>query len=162
MNPSMSGQLADVPDAVEPRSSDPEVTSSAEAKWGRLPSTLQCGCRLAAVRVALLTLGFDRTMQWIRRRVRAMPILQAPVEYVLAAERTVAMAAAFYPGHAACLERSLVLYHLLRRKGIDVRYCQGVQPHPFGAHAWIEYNGEPINDVPEHVRQFARLPDDPT
>jgi len=23
------------------------------------------------------------------------------------------------------------------------------------AHAWVEYRGEPINDVPEHVRIFT-------
>jgi hypothetical protein len=25
------------------------------------------------------------------------------------------------------------------------------------AHAWVEYRGEPINDVPEHVRIFTAL-----
>jgi hypothetical protein len=69
------------------------------------------------------------------------------------------MAAAFYPGRAECLERSLVLYYILRRQGVRVRYCHGVQPSPLTAHAWIEYGGEVINDVPEHVKEFSRLPD---
>jgi hypothetical protein len=34
-----------------------------------------------------------------------------------------------------------------------------VQPYPFQAHAWIEYQGEVVNDVPEHARFFARLPE---
>ena len=51
-----------------------------------------------------------------------------------------------------------MLYYLLRKQGVAVQYCQGVQPHPFLAHAWIEYGGEPINDVPEHVTFFTRLP----
>ncbi len=31
----------------------------------------------------------------------------------------------------------------------------GIQRYPFMAHAWVEYRGEPINDVPEHVRIFT-------
>jgi hypothetical protein len=84
---------------------------------------------------------------------------QASMDTVRAAEYRVAMAAALYPGRAKCLEQSLVLYCLLRRKGIGVHYYQGVRPYPFQAHAWVEYRGEVINDVPEHVAQFARLPD---
>jgi hypothetical protein len=86
---------------------------------------------------------------------------QAPVDpaVVKAAEHAVAMAGALYPGRALCLEQSLVLYYLLRRHGIPARYCQGVEGPPFEAHAWLEYQGEPINDVAEHTRLFTRLPD---
>jgi hypothetical protein len=45
-----------------------------------------------------------------------------------------------------------------RRRGIGVQYCHGVMAHPFEAHAWVEYHGEVVNDIPEHVRAFARLP----
>ena len=69
------------------------------------------------------------------------------------------MAGALYPGRALCLEQSLALYYLLRRRGVPVRYCQGVQPYPFEAHAWVEYGGTPINDVIDHVTLFARFPD---
>ena len=67
------------------------------------------------------------------------------------------MAGAFYPGRALCLEQSLLLYDVLRRQGVPAKYCQGVKLHPFQAHAWIEYQGQVINDVPEHVKGFARL-----
>jgi hypothetical protein len=33
-----------------------------------------------------------------------------------------------------------------------------VRPYPFQAHAWIEYRGSVVNDLPEHVAQFARFP----
>jgi transglutaminase-like putative cysteine protease len=69
------------------------------------------------------------------------------------------MAGALYLGRAKCLEQSLALYYLLRRQGVAVAYCQGVQPYPFRAHAWVEYRGQVINDVPEHARFFARLPE---
>jgi hypothetical protein len=72
-------------------------------------------------------------------------------------ERRVALACAFYPGRALCLERSWVLYYLLRHQGIDVRFATGVKVDPFGAHAWVEYQGVPLNDVAEHVALYARL-----
>jgi hypothetical protein len=67
------------------------------------------------------------------------------------------MAAALYPGHAACLERSLMLYWHLRRAGVPVAFRMGVQMYPFLAHAWVEHDGVPINDVPEHVRLFRPI-----
>jgi hypothetical protein len=81
------------------------------------------------------------------------------MESILATEHSVAMAGALYPGRALCLEQSLVLYYILRRQGVAVRYRQGVIAFPFEAHAWIEYLGEVINDVPEHARRFVPLPD---
>jgi hypothetical protein len=73
-------------------------------------------------------------------------------------EYAVAMAGALYPARAMCLEQSLTLYYLLRREGILVGYCQGAVPYPFESHAWVEYRGEPVNDVAEHVKLFAKLP----
>ncbi len=106
------------------------------------------------------TSGFTWTVDWIRGRVQAVPAsTSATIDAVQAVQWPVAMAAALYPGRARCLEQSLLLYYLLRRQGTAVRYCQGVKPFPFQAHAWIEYCGEPINDVSEHAQQFVRLPD---
>lgn len=103
--------------------------------------------------------GFGGVMHWIRKRVQAVPqsTLLAP-ETVRTTERAVAMAGALYPGRALCLEQSLVLYYLLRRRGVAVTYCQGVIPRPFEAHAWVEYQGEVINDITEHAQLYGRLP----
>ena len=113
-----------------------------------------------ALKVALRFNGFGRVMKWIRRRVESVPATAwLDLDAVKAAERAVATAGALYPGRALCLEQSLVLYWLLRGRGVAVRYSQGVIPSPFQAHAWIEYHGVVINDVPEHARQFLALPD---
>jgi len=126
----------------------------------RVPTVLTSGIMIAALKVSLKVWGYKRTIEWIRRRVENVPVRQdVPATVVKAAEWWVAMAAAFYPGRAECLERSLVLYYVLRRQGVAVRYCHGVQPWPLISHAWIEYRGEVINDVPERVSEFARLPD---
>jgi len=48
------------------------------------------------------------------------------------------------PGDTRCLTRSVVLVHLLARRGIDSTLVIGVKPHPFEAHAWVEYEGEAL------------------
>jgi hypothetical protein len=124
------------------------------------PSVVWCGILVAWIKTLLRLRGFLATLEWIRRRVDTVPAsTEAPLEQVRAVESAVAMAGALYPGRAKCLEQSLALYYLLRRQGVAVAYCQGVQPYPFRAHAWVEYRGQVINDVPEHARFFARLPE---
>lgn len=134
-------------------------TSSLAVASGRRPSVLQCGALLLALKLALRVYGFGKVLRAIGRRMERIPATTwLDPEAVKAAERVVATAAALYPGRALCLEQSLVLYYLLRRHGVAVTYCQGVMPHPFQAHAWVEYDGEVISDVAEHARQFVRLP----
>lgn len=52
---------------------------------------------------------------------------------------------------ARCLGRSLVLWFLLRRRGIDAALIIGAgarEPRaPLPAHAWVEINGLPINET---------------
>jgi hypothetical protein len=126
----------------------------------RVPSVLESGVMIAALKLSLKVRGYKRTIEWIKRRVERVPVrMDVPLTVVKAAEWWVAMAAAFYPGRAQCLERSLVLYYVLRRQGVPVRYCHGVQPSPLTSHAWVEYRGEVVNDVPERVREFSKLPE---
>jgi hypothetical protein len=117
-----------------------------------VPTTL---FRFALLKAALRMVGFARTWRWIRTDAhRTLLAADADSALVASAEYAVAMAAALYPGHAACLERSLVLYWSLRRAGVPVEYRMGVQMYPFLAHAWVEYQGVPINDVVENMRRF--------
>lgn len=126
----------------------------------RVPSVAWCGVLVLSVRIALKVRGFEWTMAWVRRRTTGIPI-GAPVraEALRPVDHAVAMASALYPGRALCLEQSLVLYYVLRRQGVPVKYCQGVRPHPFEAHAWVEYGDLVLNDVREHTKVFARLPE---
>ena len=124
------------------------------------PSILGCGLLLLLAKLASGTFGSLRVLRWIRQRQASVAVApDVDVATVRAAEHAVAMAAAFYPGRARCLEQSLVLYYWLRRAGVPAQFCMGVQAHPFIAHAWIECWGAVINDVPEHVGLFARLPE---
>lgn len=122
------------------------------------PLVVWCGVLIVGIKVGLRVTGFARTLRWIHWRVDHLPRRRTgPPPAIDPVAHAVALAAALYPGRARCLEQSLLLYYLLRRRGIDAHFRLGVQPHPFGAHAWVECGGMPINDVPEHVRHFVPI-----
>ena len=124
-----------------------------------VPSVVRCMLLILALKMALRIAGFDRTIRWIRHRVAHIPTDLTPrADEIAAVEHSVAMAGALYPGRALCLEQSFVLYYLLRRDGVAAKFYQGVQAHPFAAHAWVEYHGELLNDIAEHLKPFAPLP----
>jgi len=59
------------------------------------------------------------------------------------------------PWDPRCLTTSLVLSAMLARRGIPSTLVIGVRPDPFGAHAWVEYDGRPL--LPPAGEPFARL-----
>lgn len=124
----------------------------------RVPSRLACLAVLSAVKVGLLTLGFGRLFAVASRQLRGRAAAEAPAAVLRETARRVALVAAFFPGRALCLEQSLALWTLLRRRGIEADLRLGVQPYPFGAHAWVEHRGEPVNERPEFVGSFLTLP----
>jgi hypothetical protein len=91
-------------------------------------------------------IGLRRTFGLMRR---LMPSLAEPRDAdAIIAETThnVAVAGAFYPRRALCLEQSLTMFLLLRRRGVPAELRLGVQPRPFRAHAWVEAGGRPIGE----------------
>ncbi len=52
----------------------------------------------------------------------------------------------WYPKQALCLQRSFVTTYLLRKSGIAAHMVLGAQKLPFKAHAWVEVNGQAINE----------------
>lgn len=56
-----------------------------------------------------------------------------------------------------CLQRSLVLWWLLRTQGVegDLRIGVRKQEGRFEAHAWVEYEGEILNDRKDIHQYFA-------
>ena len=58
---------------------------------------------------------------------------------------------------SGCPPRTIVLWSLLRQRGIatDVRIgARGNSQGEFQAHAWLEWNGEVLNDVADVGRQY--------
>lgn len=124
-----------------------------------LTDVLCCMAAIAAMKLSLAHRGFARTVARIHALTpNAMLGPDAPDEVVARLDRLVAIAAAWYPGRALCLERSLVLYERLRRAGAHADLRLGVQAAPFASHAWIERHGAPLNDVLEHTEQFTPVP----
>jgi hypothetical protein len=114
---------------------------------------------LLAVRARLKARGFGPSVAWARgRAARAAGPGLAP-EQVERAAHHVAVAAAFFPGRAVCLEQSLALYVLLRGRGVPAELRIGVQVYPFQAHAWVELHGQPVNEDVETVEKFRALPE---
>jgi hypothetical protein len=113
---------------------------------------------VAATRAALKFGGFKRSVrlaQWLGRRGRADRSLGSADEVV----RSVAVAAAFFPGRAVCLEQSIAAYVLLRRRGHPALLRVGVQPYPFRAHAWVELGGRPVLENEDELVKFVPFPE---
>ena len=58
---------------------------------------------------------------------------------------------------ATCLEKSLFSYFILGLYGINCDLKIGVNnaAQEFSAHAWIEHNGQVLNDTPEVIKKIS-------
>jgi hypothetical protein len=100
--------------------------------------------------------GYRRLLDTLSRVVPVAPIPVDPLAEATRISRLVSMAADRSPVPATCLSRSLALWLLLRRHGVEARICLGVragteQPH---AHAWVEYQGRPLNETVDVRNRF--------
>lgn len=123
----------------------------------RRPSVARCLATVAATRLSLKLLGLRRTVVLARRlggNRGARANAPAPIDCA----RSVATAAAFFPGRAVCLEQAIALFVVLRRLGYPAALRIGVQPLPFLAHAWIELGGRPLFEA-EATSQFVPFPE---
>jgi len=56
------------------------------------------------------------------------------------------IACVWYWRHVLCLQRSAATAVMLRRNGIAADLVLGIQQIPFRAHAWVEVEGQVVND----------------
>jgi hypothetical protein len=117
--------------------------------------------------LAFLLLPITALALWLRglRRTQAVLMRLAPVpnplgedenqeqqntryQQTLAIARLVRAAATHGPYRANCLKQSLLLWWLLRLRGIESDLRLGVSKAAAGmeAHAWVECEGRPLND----------------
>jgi hypothetical protein len=112
------------------------------------------------VTTSLKTVGFRRTQAWLARKNDGA--------FAASAERTraevwrtadlVRAARKWHIVRSTCLSYSLVLWRLLRRQGIDSDVRIGVRRGMSGeveAHAWIEWNGEVLNDCADVAAHYV-------
>jgi hypothetical protein len=123
------------------------------------PSLFSCFFYLCRVAIQLRIYGFAKTLKSVRES--NTKICYDGVEWSPLVARTahnIAIAGALFPGRARCLEQSLALIAMLRRRGVRVEFKLGVQPYRFRAHAWVEYNGLPVNESGEVIDGLVSLP----
>lgn len=131
------------------------------AQWRVLLASLAL---VPAVQIALRAVGFTRTAGLLADRSARTPGT-ANVASARAAAEAVGLVAGRSVIGARCLGRSLVLWFLLRRKGTDAELVLGAEAPTGGllrAHAWVEVDGEPVNDTADVRQRFGsfglRLP----
>ena len=103
----------------------------------------------------------------LRRKMNfAMPSLAYPdaqrvIPLIVAAMNR---ARRYYPKSPACLQQSVALSWMLRRRGIPADLEIGVRQSPFESHAWVEVAGNVINDGPrvrevyQTLHEFKAIP----
>lgn len=106
--------------------------------------------------LALARMGLARSIAWMEAPTRAARARPA-VSEMRALGQLVNLAAAHSPGASSCLARSMYLKWLLLRRGVECQLQIGVRMTAgvLEAHAWIEYQGEPINDRRENCQSFS-------
>jgi hypothetical protein len=99
--------------------------------------------------------GFARVHQWVKGRRTYTRRSSAPAvdEIVWAVDE----ACVWYAKRAACLQRSVIATWLLRRHGWPAELVIGCRPLPFESHAWVEVDGEVVNDRPQYQKVFTVL-----
>ena len=113
---------------------------------------------LPAVAVLLRLRGMERTSAWLARFGAS-----AAGDASTLAPREIAALVGAAAGllRSRCLPRSLVLRHFLRDRAASAQIRLGVAKRADGslsAHAWVEFDGSPLNDGPDVYERYAALP----
>lgn len=102
--------------------------------------------------------GFERVLARAGKpRPGSTSINMDPLAYAEQTAAIVNTAARLILRREACLERSILLWRLLRRKGIDSDLRIGVTKESaiLQAHAWVEMDSVPINDPADLEERFT-------
>jgi len=132
----------------------------AEERW----LILQAAVFMPLTSLGLRLLGFRRWKQWVENwsvpeNSASMRTRDVEQEVAQSTIRAVRSAELHGLGAPNCLERSLALWWLLRRRGIGAELHIGAAKHGgrFQAHAWVEFNGEVLNDSADVHRHYMRF-----
>ena len=147
---------------------------SARAKWKglfRLPAAERWlfleSLALLPLSALILNVGglgsAQGTLSRFVRRRQGITNSDGSLDEARAVARSVDLAAVKGPWPANCLQRSVVAWWLLQRRGLYAELRIGVRregPDP-EFHAWVEHRGQVLNDTPdvgERYSAFDRTP----
>jgi hypothetical protein len=128
---------------------------SLKPAWRR--RLIQAACLLPLISLAVRVGGLNRTYASLNR-FSGHPALK-PLKNDQVVTRKTATIVNYLqkngPYRGNCLSRSLLLWWMLQRRGIVSTLVLGVRRDAdgFTAHAWVEYQGQPLN-AREQVRQI--------
>ena len=104
----------------------------------------------------MLVRGFDAVDAAVRGQRSAS--LHSPISDHAAICHAVDLACVFYFKPVLCLQRSAATIVLLRRRGWHAEMVIGAQLLPFQSHAWVEIQGNVVNDKP-YINQIFQVLD---
>jgi transglutaminase superfamily protein len=127
--------------------------------WSDRRLAVETAAGLAATRIGLRVAGFRRWKALLARLV-VRKVSPTAAEEIVAARRVARIQEAVsrhLTWHASCLERSLVLWWQLNRRGIAAEMRIGARKEAgrFEAHAWVEVGNVVLNDSGEAHLHFA-------
>jgi hypothetical protein len=114
---------------------------------------------LPAIQIALRCRGFGWTAHVLAAR-SDVTLRAADISEATAAAHAVSIVAGRPVVGARCLGRSLLLWFLLRRRGVDAILAVGALPAAQGdldAHAWVEVDGRPVNDAADVRERYGNF-----
>lgn len=120
---------------------------------------------LPALALALRLAGLCRVYGTLKQLSRGAATAEsAATEAERVAAAVVHVNRRVLPYESRCLLESLAIWWLLRRRGIAADLVLGVRTimGPFEAHAWVEYKGRPLNDIPSVRSVYESFVLDPT
>jgi len=122
---------------------------------GLLPVVIPAGFRL---------LGVSRTQAWLRRwtlfPAAGFQVRRDSREAILLARQAQRVVKRKLGIQGPCLVRSLTLWTLLLRRGVETELRVGVRKRngKVEAHAWVEFQGVPVNENESVVGSYEVYP----
>ena len=119
---------------------------------------------LPLISIGCTFLGYRKVQSMLSKRSGKHPIAPVANHNARAAEKTgyLTDAACRLPFYRfRCLVRSMVLWHLLNRQGLDAKFRFGVNKEgtQLKAHAWVEHDGVALGESANLLSTFAPLLD---
>lgn len=114
---------------------------------------------LPAMNASLHLFGYGRTRRWVERSSTSAASREPNATDIGAAEHLAQLAAIAGrngPISATCLRQSLLLYWILRRRGLQPELKLGARKEngQFHAHAWVVLGGQPLAQGPDAHQAF--------
>jgi hypothetical protein len=129
------------------------IPKDEERHIGRL-DTIVALLSLTAFDVFLKVAGFNSLVRLVEAYQPAAPRTKDGA-IIARINAGVNRAQLYYPKKALCLQRSVVLTVLLRRKGVNAKMVLAARDFPVQGHAWVEVGGQVVNDKPSVQADYS-------